>query len=192
MRGIKVPHPSLLRMPIWLHSEIIYTASRIFGPRRDQLQFTIYSMTLYPGRSVLLHSYLIFPLNTEWLQKVHYITVSHLNDTELFYICTISPLLIHFYNEWILVCYSDCLATASWVSTIPSSWPRRRLPTATTPSPTTWRRTSASPRAPTSSRVSNSGIRYVALFLIQQGGPTEFYSRNWRFLHVVWWISFYF
>ena len=85
MRGIKVPHPSLLRMPIWLHSEIIYTASRIFGPRRDQLQFTIYSMTLYPGRSVLLHSYLIFPLNTEWLQKVHYIAVSHLNDTELFY-----------------------------------------------------------------------------------------------------------
>ena len=86
------------------------------------------------------------------------------------------PLLIHYYNEWILVCYSDCLATASWVSTIPSSWPRRRLPTATTPSPTTWRRTSASPRAPTSSRVSNSGIRYVA----QYPNPTEW--SNWILL----------
>ena len=65
-----------------------------------------------------------------------------------------------FYTEWILLCYSDCPATASWVSTIQSSWRRRRWPTATTPSPTTWRRTSASPKAPTSSRASNSGIRY--------------------------------
>ena len=69
---------------------------------------------------------------------------------------------------------SACRATASWVSTIQSSWRRRRWLTATTPSPTTWRRTSASPRAPTSSLASNSGTRY----------ETNFLKQFWRVCHL--------